>query len=58
MGPIKDSDCLFGKVVYLLNNKQKMEGLIKNSGETARMYSYDEMINNFVSLMKEFIELR
>ena len=35
-----------------------MEGLIKNSEETARMYSYDEMINNFVSLMKEFIELR
>jgi glycosyltransferase involved in cell wall biosynthesis len=54
--PIKDSNCLSDKVVYLLNNKQKMLELIKNSAETARKYSYDEMINNFVSLMKEYID--
>ena len=56
--PIKDSDCLYDKVVYLLNNKQKMEELIKKSEETARKFSYDEMVNNFVSIMKDFMELR
>ena len=53
--PIKDSDCLYDKVLYLLNNKQKIEELIRNSEKTVREYSYKKMIDNFVLLIKEYI---
>lgn len=53
--PTKDPDCLFNKVVYLLNNKQKIEELIKNSEKTVREYSYKKMMDNFVLLIKEYI---
>ena len=53
--PIKDSDCLYDKVLYLLNNKQKIEELIRNSEKTVREYSYKKMIDNFVFLIKEYI---
>ena len=53
--PIKDSDCLYDKVLYLLSNKQKIEELIKNSEKTVREYSYKKMIDNFVFLIKEYI---
>ncbi len=53
--PIKDSDCLYDKVLYLLSNKQKIEELIKNSEKTVREYSYKKMIDNFVLLIKEYI---
>jgi glycosyltransferase involved in cell wall biosynthesis len=53
--PIRDSDCLFDKVVSLLNDKDKREQLAKNGLSTAKEYSYDEMISKFTELIKQYL---
>lgn len=54
--PIRDSECLYSKVLFLLNNKLKMEELINNGIETAKNFSYEQMNANFLSLIKKQIK--
>jgi glycosyltransferase involved in cell wall biosynthesis len=53
--PIRDSDCLYDKVVSLLNDKDKREQLAKNGLSTAKEYSYDKMISKFTELIKQYL---
>jgi len=54
--PIADAECLFNKVLYLLNNKQKREELVKNSIETTKQFSYQQMNKDFINLIKPYLE--
>ncbi len=51
--PIRDSNCLYEKIVLLINNKILRQKLIQNGFETAQKFSYDNMNKNFVKLIKE-----
>jgi glycosyltransferase involved in cell wall biosynthesis len=53
--PIRDSDCLYDKVVSLLNDKDKREQLANNGLSTAKEYSYDKMISKFTELIKQYL---
>jgi glycosyltransferase involved in cell wall biosynthesis len=54
--PIEDAECLSKKVVYLLNNKEKREELVKNSIETTKQFSYQQMNKDFINLIKPYLE--
>jgi len=54
--PIEDAECLSRKVVYLLNNKEKREELVKNSIETTKQFSYQQMNKDFINLIKPYLE--
>jgi len=54
--PIADAECLFNKVLYLLNNKQKREDLVKNGLETVKQFSYQQMNKDFINLIKPYLE--
>ena len=53
--PIKDSDCLYEKIILLINNKTLRQQLIQNGLETAHTFSYDNMNKNFIKLIKEIL---
>lgn len=56
MCPIKDSDCLYQKVILLINNKDLREKIIQNGLETAKEFSYDKMNENFINIIKENLD--
>ncbi|KPV46716.1 hypothetical protein SE19_04330 [Acidiplasma aeolicum] len=51
--PVRDSDCLYQKVILLINNKALREQMIQNGLETAKEFSYDNMNKNFIRLIEE-----
>ena len=53
MCPIRDSNCLYQKVILLINNKALREQIIQNGLKTAKEFSYDNMNKNFIRLIKE-----
>jgi len=50
--PIRDSNCLYEKIIYLLNNDDIRNKMIKNGLETSKEYSYENMENNFINIVK------
>jgi len=57
MCPIKDSECLFQKIIYLLNNEDLIKKLSKNGLLTAKKFSYEKMCNNFVKLISHELKI-
>ena len=53
--PNKNVYCLYNKVLYLLNNESKRQQLVRRGLKTAREYSYEKMVNSFISLMKKYL---
>ncbi len=49
--PVKDSQCLYDKIIYLLNNNNKLIELTKNGNDTAIQYSYEKMEKKFIDLL-------
>jgi len=52
MCPIKDSECLFQKIIYLLNNEEMIKKLSKNGLLTAKKFSYEKMCDTFIKIIK------
>lgn len=52
MCPVRDSNCLYEKIIYLLNNNDIRNKIIKNGLETSKEYSYENMENNFINIVK------
>lgn len=50
--PIKDSNCLYKKIVYLLNNKNNLYTIAKKGQKTAIKYSYEKMVNSFIDIIQ------
>ena len=55
MCPVRDSNCLFEKIMYLLNNENLRLKLVKNGIETAKLYSYSEMTKQFIDKIKLYL---
>jgi len=55
--PIKDSECLFQKIIYLLNNEEMIKRLSKNGLLTAKKFSCEKMCNVFVKLMRHELKI-
>ena len=53
--PTRDSNCLYEKIVLLINNKTLRQNLIQNGLETAQKFSYDDMNKNFIKLIGEML---
>lgn len=51
--PIRDSNCLYQKVMLLTSNKALREQIIQNGLKTAEEFSYDNMNKNFIRLITE-----
>ncbi|WP_083755842.1 glycosyltransferase [Thermoplasma volcanium] len=51
--PVRDSYCLYQKVILLINNKALREQMIQDGLETAKEFSYDNMNKNFIRLIEE-----
>lgn len=49
--PIRDSNCLYQKVILLTSNKALREQIIQNGFKTAKEFSYDNMNKNFIRLI-------
>ncbi|MGC8615394.1 MAG: glycosyltransferase, partial [Thermoprotei archaeon] len=50
--PIRDSRCLYEKVVYLLDNEEKRLQLARKGMETAQQFSYKRKEEDFLRLME------
>ena len=50
--PIKDSNCLFEKIMCLVNDEKLRLKLVRNGIETAGSYSYYEMAKYFIDMVK------
>lgn len=53
--PIKDSNCLYEKIKFLLENESLLKNLRKNGLITAENFSYENMITNFVKIIRNEI---
>ncbi len=51
--PIRDSNCLYEKIMLLINDITLRQKLIQYGLETAQKFSYDNMNKNFVQLIKK-----
>lgn len=54
--PIKDAECLFNKVLYLLNNESKRKEIVENGLKTAKKFSYEQMIEDFLKIIKQYLD--
>ncbi len=55
MCQVRDSNCLFEKIMYLINNEELRLKLVKNGIETAKLYSYSEMTKQFIDKIKGYL---
>jgi glycosyltransferase involved in cell wall biosynthesis len=55
MCPVRDSNCLFEKIMYLINNENLRLKFVKNGIETAKSYSYSEMTKQFSDKIKIYL---
>ncbi len=53
--PIKDADCLYNKIIYLLNDGHKRRQLVDNGLKTAKEYGYENMIRSFTDLITTYL---
>jgi len=54
--PIKDAECLFNKVLYLLNNESKRKEIVGNGLKTAKQFSYEQMVEDFLKIIKQYLD--
>jgi len=54
--PIKDAECLFNKVLYLLNNESKRKEIVENGLKTAKQFSYEQMVEDFLKIIKQYLD--
>lgn len=53
--PVRDSNCLFEKLMYLVNDKNKRNELVKNGLDTAKRFSYEYMYKDFIDIVRNYI---
>jgi glycosyltransferase involved in cell wall biosynthesis len=53
--PIKNADCLYNKIIYLLNNRHKRLQLVNNGLKTAKEYGYENMVRSFTDLITTYL---
>ena len=50
--PIKDPNCLYEKIIFLLDNVEKKNEMIKNGMKTCKEYSYENMVMEFTKIIE------
>lgn len=55
MCPIKNSNCLFEKILYLINNEKIKDEIITNALETAKKFTYQKMAEQFFNIIEKYL---
>lgn len=53
--PIRHPGCLASKVRYLFENDKTRIDIVKNGLATSEEYTMDNMSNNFISIIREYL---